>query len=350
MRRGAALMAATKTRRTRRPPLMAFSEMDLGKIGLVGLVLTAVLLAGALNIGKLLAFVGNSTYTADLAEAGGLRSGDEVRVAGLKVGKVNGVELQGDHVEVTFGLENIDLGDETHAIVKSDNALGGKFLAIEPGGDGGTTHIPLERTDAGFAVNEELGELTTTTAEIDAERLAKSFESVSAVLNAAPEEFRSALEGVGALSNTLRSRDAELRSLLERASSVSTILADRNKDITQIMSDGSLLFDELHQRRVVLGILLRNVQKATTQLTGLARDNKFSLKPALTALKKTAELLTDYRGTLQLALKTTGGYIRSLGESVASGPFFQAYVANIGSPEDLLTGGLAGLLEGEGSF
>ncbi|WP_182481139.1 MCE family protein [Nocardioides immobilis] len=337
-------------RRTRRPQRKAFSEMDLGRIGLVGLVLTALLLAGALNIGKLLELVGNASYTADLSEAGGLRSGDEVRVAGIKVGKVNGVELKGDHVEVTFGLEDLELGDETLVIVKSDNALGSKFLSVEPAGEGDVHEIPRERTDAGFAVNEELGELTTATSEIDEDGLAKAFESVSEVLAATPEEFRSALEGVGALSNTLSSRDAELQTLLKRASSVSTILADRNKDITQIMSDGSLLFEELTQRRVILGDLLRNVQRAARQLTGLARDNELSLKPALTELRDTAELLTDYRDTLQLALKSTGGYIRSLGESVASGPFFQAYVANIGSPEDLFTGGLAGLLEGEGAF
>ncbi|HWJ08307.1 MAG TPA: MCE family protein [Nocardioides sp.] len=329
---------------------MAFSEMDLGKIGLVGLLLTVGLLAGALNIGKVLSLVGNATYTADLTEAGGLRSGDEVRVAGIKVGKVTGVELMGDHVEVSFGLEDLDLGDMSRAVVKSDNALGSKFLAIEPGGEGDTDHIPMERTDAGFAVNEELGKLTTATSEIDEDELAKSFESVSAVLNATPEEFRSALEGVGALSKTLSSRDSELALLLEKASNVSSILADRNKDITAILGDGSLLFQELAARREVLGNLLRNVQKATTQLNGLVADNEASLKPALTELRRTAKLLTEYRGTLKLALKTTGGYIRSLGESVAGGPFFQAYLANVGSPEDLVTGGIAGLLKGEGAY
>ncbi len=328
----------------------AFSEMDLGRIGLVGLVLTALILAGALNIGKILDLVSNATYSADLSEAGGLRSGDDVRVAGIRVGEVKDVELADDHVEVTFGLEgDLELGDETAVVVKSDNALGSKFLAVEPAGAGDEHHIPQERTDAGFAVNEELGELTTATAEIDEDELAEAFQSVTAVLAATPKEFRSALNGVGELSNTLSSRDAELRTLLAKASDVSSILADRNEDITQIMSDGSLLFDELTKRRVILGNLLRNVQKATRQLTGLARDNKLSLKPALTELKKAAELLTEYRGTLAMVLENTGRYARSLGESVGSGPFFQAYVANIGSPEDLVTGGLTNLLDGEGA-
>lgn len=335
---------AAKPLRKRRK---AFSEMDLGKIGLVGLVLTLVLLALALNIGKVLALVGNSTNTADLAEAGGLRAGDDVRIAGLKVGKVNDVEIEGDHVKVTFGLSEVDMGDRTRAIVKSDNALGSKFLAIELAGTGEIHHIPIARTDAGFAVNEELGKLTASTAEIDTVKLARSFDSVSAVLRETPTEFRSALKGVSALSRTLSSRDAELQTLLTKASSVSRVLSDRNQEITGILGDGSRLFDELAMRREVLGQLLRNVQKATAQLTGLARDNKASLKPALTELRKTARLLTEYRGTLDFAIKNTGAYVRSLGESVAGGPFFQAYLSNLTSPEDLGTGGIGGLLKGQ---
>jgi phospholipid/cholesterol/gamma-HCH transport system substrate-binding protein len=335
-------LAARKRRKS-------FSEMDLGLIGAIGLVVTSVLLVGALNIGKVLSVLGETTYTAALTEAGGLRSGDDVRIAGLKVGKVKDVELRDDHVQVTFGLENVDLGDQTRAIVKSDNALGSKFLAIEPGGSGNAENIPLERTDAGFAVNEELGKLTTSTSRINSEQLADSFSAISAVLAETPDEFKAALKGVSALSQTLSSRDEELAAVLQKASSVSQVLADRNQEVTSILSDGSKLFGELAMRREILGALLRNVRSATNQMVGLVDDNKTSLKPALTELRQTARLLTEYRGTLDFALKNVGRYVRSLGDSVAGGPFFQAYLANLASPEDLVTGGVTGIIEQEGS-
>jgi phospholipid/cholesterol/gamma-HCH transport system substrate-binding protein len=333
--------AAQTVRRRRK----AFSEMDLGRIGVVGLVLMVLVLAAALNIGKIRSLVENSTYTADFSEAGGLRGGDEVRVAGLKVGKVDSVELSGDHVEVTFGLSGVSLGDLTRASIKSDNALGSKFLSVEPYGPGAIRHIPMGWTDAGISVNDELGRLTSSTAQIDAQRLAKSFDSISTVLNQTPTEFRSALRGVSALSRTLSARDAELQTLLRHASGVSAVLADRNQEITSILGNGSQLFRELELRRQVLAELLHNVRAATTQLTGLVRDNKTSLQPALTELQKTAKLMTHYRGTLDFALKNLAVYVRSLGESVAGGPFFQAYVANLASPEDLITGGIAGIVE-----
>jgi phospholipid/cholesterol/gamma-HCH transport system substrate-binding protein len=327
----------------------AFSEMDLGPIGLVGLVLTVVLLAGALNIGKVLSLLGQTTYTAELAEAGGIRSGDDVRIAGLKVGKVKDIELMDDRVQVTFGLEDVDLGDQTRVIVKSDNALGSKFLAVEPAGEGNVDAIPLERTDSGYAVNEELGELTKSTSRIDAQQLAESFSAISSVLSETPEEFKSALKGVSALSQTLSSRDEELATVLRKASSVSQVLADRNQEVTSILSDGSKLFGELAARREILGELLLNVRRATDQMVGLVNDNQTSLKPALTELRQAAKLLTEYRDTLDFGLKNLGRYVRSLGDSVASGPFFQAYVANVASPEDLITGGVTGIIKQEAS-
>jgi len=337
----ATVRAATPLKRRRK----AFREMDQGRIGLVGLLLMVLVMAAALNIGKIRALVENSTYTADFSEAGGLRGGDEVRVAGLKVGKVDSVELSGDHVEVTFGLSGVELGDLSRASIKSDNALGSKFLAVEPWGSGAIKHIPMGRTDAGISVNDELGRLTASTAQIDAQRLARSFDSISAVLNQTPTEFRSALKGVSALSRTLSARDAELQTLLRHASSVSGVLAERNREIASILGNGSQLFQELALRRQVLAELLRNVRTATTQLTALARDNKTSLKPALTELRNTAKLMTHYRGTLDFALKNLAVYVRSLGESVGGGPFFQAYLANVASPEDLITGGIAGIVE-----
>ena len=335
---------ALKKKRRRK----AFSEMDQGLIGLVGLIVVAVALAGALNIGTVLSVLGQTTYTAEFAETGGLRTGDDVRVAGIRVGKVNDIDLKTDHVSVTFGVENVDVGNKTRAVVKADNALGSKFLALELDGSGTTHHIPLERTDAGFSVNEELGNLTRVTGEIDEDKLAKSFKALTSVLAQTPDEFRSALKGVSALSHTISSRDQDLETLLKRSSSISEVLADRNQQVTSILSDGSLLFRELELRREVLSELFANIQVATRQLRGLVHDNKTSLNPALTELKQTAELLSEYRGTLDFAIKNLSRYVRSLGEAVAGGPFFQAYVANLQSPEDLGTGAIKSLVNKEG--
>lgn len=334
-------------KRTRRGPRTAFREMDLGLVGVVGLALTGLLLAAALNVGRLSSLLGEVEYTAQLVEAGGLRDGDDVRIAGVKVGSVKGVNLEDDSVEIDFTAGKVDLGDKTRVIVRADNALGSKYLAVEPAGRGLTKQIPIERTDPGISVNEELGRLSRETSKIDEQQLARSFASMSKVLSQSPEEFGSALKGVSALSRTIARRDEELETLLQRASSISGLLAERQGELTSIMSNGSKLFAELAMRREIMSRLLDDVIAASEQLRGLARDHKTSLRPVLTELRTTGTMLAGYRDTLDYALRIYGPFARSLGESVASGPFFQAYLANLTSPEQLVTGGIKGIVQQE---
>jgi phospholipid/cholesterol/gamma-HCH transport system substrate-binding protein len=311
-----------------------FREMDQTRIGVIGLVLVAVLIVLSLNVSTLQTAFSRSVH-ADFSESGGLKSGDDVRVAGRTVGKVRSVELKGKYVTVSFTADGVVLGEDTEAFVKSDNALGRRFLSIVPRGTGSRDSIPLGHTDPGIAVNTALGELTANTAQLDTAQLTKSFDSLTAILERTPEEFRGALEGLSEFSRSISTRDAALGQLLQSASGLSSVLANRSRQITAIMGDGTAILDELQARREVVRQLLSNVEGAAAELEGLVRDNRNTLTPALRQIHAAAQLLTKYRGDLDFVLKNIGGFIRSLGEAVGSGPFFQAYVQNLTSPSQL---------------
>lgn len=311
------------------------SERDQRRVGLVGLMVTALLVAGALSVSSVSAALTTTDFTADLAETGGLQEGDDVRVSGLKVGEVTDVGLAGDHVAVDFTADVV-LGDRSTAVVKSDNALGRKYLAIVPAGRGEADHIPVERTDPGYAVTTALGDLATSTGDLDVAQMSKAFDSLSNVLGQTPEEFRSALEGVSALSTAISTRDEELGALLKRTSSLSKVLADRSVEITSIFANGSLLLQELALRRQIVRQMLIDVRAMSVQLQGLVRENAGTLPTALREIKTLAGTLKDYRYTLDYALTNLGPYISGLGEAVGSGPFFQAYVQNITAPTTLV--------------
>jgi phospholipid/cholesterol/gamma-HCH transport system substrate-binding protein len=322
----------------KRKKFESFKELDQARLGLVGVVITALILAVALNVSRLQSVFEDTAYSADFAESGGLLPGDDVRVSGLKVGQVKSVELDGSQVAVTFVASNLTLGNQSSAAIKSANALGRKYLAITPDGDGRTTRIPRSRTNSGYSVSAALGDLATTTGELDTARIAQSISSLSAVLDQTPTEFRSALSGVSALSRTISSRDQALGKLLAKASGVSGVLADRNREIAAIMSNGSLLFQELDARRQAVSELLTSISSAADQLAGFVADNKKTFGPALTELRQVARLLHDYRSTLEYSVENLASYASGLGEAVGSGPFFQAYVENLTEPQSLFPG------------
>jgi len=91
----------------------------------------------AFNVQKLPLIGGGTTFHAAFAEAGGLRSGDPVRIAGVTVGKVTGVDLENAHVMVTFTVRGDSrLGRDTKAAVKLQTLLGKKYLELTPTGPG----------------------------------------------------------------------------------------------------------------------------------------------------------------------------------------------------------------------
>ena len=78
-----------------------FRERNPVPIGAVGLLVIAVTLALAFNVQSLPLIGGGAATEAAFSEAGGLIEGDDVRIAGVKVGKVEAVDLAGDHVGST---------------------------------------------------------------------------------------------------------------------------------------------------------------------------------------------------------------------------------------------------------
>lgn len=71
-------------------------------IGIIGIAVTGALVLGALNYDKLPGVAGGTTYQAMFSEAAGLSPGDQVMVAGVNVGTVSDVRLDGPQVRVTF--------------------------------------------------------------------------------------------------------------------------------------------------------------------------------------------------------------------------------------------------------
>ena len=141
--------------------MMPFRERNPVAVGAAGLVALAALMVGAFQIDNLPVLTGATSYRAAFRDASGLAPGNEVRVAGVKVGKVTGVGLAragtGVYVRVDFRVDDADvhLGRETGATIRIKTVLGQKYLALAPSGQGKLAdgaEIPLNRTAAPFDV------------------------------------------------------------------------------------------------------------------------------------------------------------------------------------------------------
>jgi phospholipid/cholesterol/gamma-HCH transport system substrate-binding protein len=298
-------------------------------IGAIGLGVIAAMLLLAFNIDSLPLLAGKS-YSAALSEAGGLKTGDDVRIAGVKVGKVTGVGLDGDHVRVDFRVgRSTHLGRRTSATVRIKTILGQKFLALQPAGPGELVEIPLSRTTPAYDVVEAFSDLGTTTGAIDTQQLAAALDTVSTTFKDSPEDVRAAVDGLGRLSRTIASRDQQIRELLEHANGVTGVLAARNKELVSLLSDGDLLLQELRRRRDDIHTLLVSTVTLSQQLTGLVRDNREAIRPALENLKNVLATLQANQDNLDRSIKLLAPFVRVFANTTGNGRWFDTYIQNL---------------------
>ncbi|MCX5043359.1 MCE family protein [Aldersonia sp. NBC_00410] len=305
------------------------------RIGLVGIVVAVSIVLATLQYEKLPFFRSGTEYTAEFADAGGLLAGDQVDVAGIKVGTVGNVKLQDGKVVMQFTVkEKIELGDQTSAAIKTNTVLGRKSLVITPQGEGRMKrddNIPIDRTTTPYSLNDALGDLSNTVRDLDTDQLNTALDTMSEAIQDTPVPLREALDGVSRLSRSLNTRDQNLRELLTHAQGVTKVLADRSQQINALILDGNELFGELTRRRDAIAELISNISAVSQQLTGFVQDNEAVIGPALDKLNKVTALLQRNADALGQGLTNLGPYATSLGEAVGSGPYFQAFVQNYGS-------------------
>lgn len=319
-----------------RPSLKPFRERNPVTVGAVGLTTIALLVAAAFNAQDLPLIGGGDTYAAAFSEAGGLKSGDEVRIAGVKVGKVDEVDLDGDHVRVTFRIKGEPrFGTRTRASIRVKTILGAKYLALHPKGPGQMepgSEIPLKRTVPAYDVVEAFSDLTTTTEDIDTDQLAKALDTVSTTFKDSPEEVRASIKGLSRLSRTVAKRDRALRDLLDHAEGVTGVLSDRSTQLTTLVKDGDKLFKEIDNRRKVIRALLKNAAALGIQLSGLVDDNREQIGPALTRLKSVVRLLERNEASLNRSVKLLAPYARVFTNTLGNGRWFDSYIQNMVAP------------------
>lgn len=303
--------------------------------GALGILVVLLATLSAFFLDSLPIIGAGATYRAEFTEAAGLKPTNEVRIAGVKVGQVTDIELDGDRVLVSFKVKDAWLGDDTSASIQIKTILGQKYLALEPRGTevlDPDDRIPLSRTVAPYDVIEAFSSAANTLGEIDSEQLATSFDTLSEAFSETPDDIRASLDGVTRLSQTVASRDQELKRLLEATGRTSQILADRNAEFNRLISDGALLIAELNNRQQAISQLLTGTQRLSAELTGLVRDNEATIGPALDQLRGVVQILQDRNDDLDRAMKLYEPFVRLYSNVVGNGRWFDQVVVNLIPP------------------
>ncbi|WP_414688924.1 virulence factor Mce family protein [Mycobacterium sp.] len=301
------------------------------RIGVMGALILALVVVVGQSFTSVPMLFAQPTYFGQFANTGQLSKGAKVRITGVVVGKVEGLEIDGDHVVIEFSTGSNTIGTESRLAIKTDTILGKKVLEIEPRGaqtlrPGGT--IPLGQSTTPYQIYDANSDITKAAAGWNIDTVKQSLNVLSQTVNQTYSHLSPALDGLARFSDAIGKRDEQLTHLLAQANKVASVLGDRSEQINRLLVNAKTLLAAFNERGRAIDALLGNVSAFSAQVQNLINDNP-SLNPVLEQLHAISDVLVARKDDLAQSLKYVGQFAASLGETVSSGPYFKIVLSNL---------------------
>lgn len=259
------------------------------RIGL-GAVLVLTLIAGIAVAWQALASSGRTAVVAYFKNSNGIFVGDEVRILGVAVGKIDIIEPQPQRVKITFFYDSkYQVPADAKAVILSPSLVTSRAIQLTPAYTGGPqlgndAVIPLERT----AVPVEWDDL-----RLDLERLAQMLQPTR------PGNVSALGAVVNTAANNLRGQGATIRETLVKLSQAVSALADHSNDLFSTVRNLSILVSALQSS----ADLMRQLNQNLASVTGLVANDPGEVGKAVAAL---ADAVGDVTGFVAENRETLG--------------------------------------------
>src|SRR6202012_2605641 len=304
------------------------------RIGLMGLVVLLLVVGVGQTFTTVPMLFASPGYYGQFTDAGGMTAGDKGRIAGLTVGQVEDIKIDGDHVVMKFSTGSETIGTESRLAIKTDTILGKKVLEIEPRGTqtlrpGGMLRLGQSTTP--YQIYDAFFDVTKAAAGWNIDTVKQSLNVLSQTIDQTYPHLSAALDGVAKFSDTIGKRDAQITHLLAQANQIASILGDRSQQIDRLFVNSNDLLAAFNERSRAISALLNNVSAFSVQVENLINDNP-NLNHVLEQLRTVSDLLDARKNDLAQIGKTIGKTVAGLNETVASGPYFKVQLTNLLPP------------------
>ena len=316
-------------------------ERDQAVVAVVGTVLIALVVLLAMNLSKFPFLHPTTRYHAEFASADGIKSGDDVRIAGITVGSVSSVKVSGDHIDVTFHInKGLHLGAASSASIEIATVLGQEFLQVKSVGPGtlqGGGTIPLSRTTVPYTLLDALGKFGQTEAATNLPQLRTALDQLAVTLGGgAPKDVTATLDGLAKLTSAFASRQNELATLLTTARQVTDTLNAHASDFVGLITDSDTFLQLLEQRRDAIAALLADTATLGAQVDSLIRRDGANLTPLLDNLQTITGVLARDKSQLAQAVQSLGDFSKNIANATGSGPWLDLLTPVLFNPDNVI--------------
>jgi phospholipid/cholesterol/gamma-HCH transport system substrate-binding protein len=315
-------------------------ELNQAWVAIIGSLVIGGVVLFAVSFGHLPFIARVHHYRAEFADAAGIATGDEVRLAGLNVGEVSNVELEGSHVLIDFtARDTIRVGRDSMLNIKIASILGQEYVELAPAGAGQLGEndvIPQSRTTSPYTLLQLLGSLSNETRQVDLKQLDTSLKIISDDLRGTPATTRAVLDGLSRLSQTIASHSDQLSSLIAGTQQVASTLASRQAPLVQLLDDADLVLQTIIQRRQVIHQLIVDSGSLGQQLTSLLQSNAAQIQPLLANLQSVTAVLAKDQTSLDQSVQLLAPFSRYFANATGSGNWIDITAPTLLLPDNVV--------------
>ncbi len=304
---------------------------DRVRNGLMGIIVLVLAIAVAQSFASVPMLFSTPTYYAQFKDAAGIQHSDKIRIAGVDVGRVRSLAIQGDHIVVGFSLGGQQIGRDSRAAIRTDTLLGRRNIEIEPRGSQplrANGVLPVGQTTTPYQIYDAFFDVTKAASGWDIDTVKKSLNVLSETVDQTYPHLSAALQGVQRFSDTIGKRDEQIKQLLANANKIAGVLGNRSEQIDRLLVNAQTLLAAINERGQAITYLLQRVDAFSAQVQGFINDNP-NLNHVLEQLKTLSALLAKHKYDLMDVLTSVAKFTVALGEAVSSGPYFKVMLVNL---------------------
>jgi phospholipid/cholesterol/gamma-HCH transport system substrate-binding protein len=296
----------------------------------VTVLLTAML---AQTLGALSS--GGTAYRARFSDVTGLLPGDDVRIAGVRVGEIDRIRVVDNTVaEVRFTVRgDIPLDSGVRAKIRYRNLVGQRYLALSEGpGTGralrGDGLIPLSQTTPALDLTVLFNGFRPLFTALSPQEVNKLAYEIIKVLQGEGGTVASLLRRTASLTNTLADRDAVIGRVIANLNAVLSTLDGRDRELDQTITALQQFVSGLSADRVALGVALANLGDLTVATGSLLGDARPSLASDVARLRQLAGTLNANAAVIDRTLAALPDRYATMTRVASYGSWFNFYLCD----------------------
>ncbi|NKZ07572.1 MlaD family protein [Actinomadura latina] len=295
----------------------------------------------AFAVGQLHLFDRGYTMSGEFSDAAGLKKGQDVRVAGVKSGRVTSVEPDFEHgrIIVTWHVNaGIDLGPKTRAEIQTTTLLGGRYLRLSgpvskpylADVPESRRRIPLARTSVPFTVPEALEGAQNIVGRLDEKSIDKLLTEINKIKSPGAQKLNRILVNIQDLSRMLNDSYPQIQRLIESSKTITGTLASKDDQLREIINSSQVLLQTLVRRRNELAATIGQGNRTVQTLSNVISKNQRQLDTLLSNLHLLTTRLAPNMDALNTNFSLLGPTFQQVANLKGNGPWIEGVLTGLG--------------------